>query len=55
MRRELSQMSIEELWQLFPIVLTGHQSYWEQWYLDEEAVLKNMMKSKQSLPKKSNR
>ena len=45
MSKELSEMSIEELWQLFPIVLTEHQICWKQWYLDEETVLRNILPS----------
>lgn len=32
MAKKLSEMSLEELWQLFPIVLTEHQSVWKSWY-----------------------
>lgn len=28
----LSEMSLEELWQLFPIFLVEHKKEWEQWY-----------------------
>ncbi|MCI8327044.1 MAG: GrpB family protein [Lachnospiraceae bacterium] len=42
MSKKLSEMSIEELWQLFPIVLTKHRSCWKQWYHDEEAMLKQI-------------
>lgn len=40
MEKKLSEMSLEELWQLFPITLTDHKPYWKEWYLEEEAVLK---------------
>ena len=43
MRKTLSEMSLEELWQLFPIVLTEHQEVWEKWYLDEQAFLKGIL------------
>ncbi len=39
MGRKLSEMSLEELWQLFPIFLTEHRSCWMDWYADEKAVL----------------
>lgn len=45
MSKELSEMSIEELWELFPIVLTEHQAFWKQWYLDEESTLKKILPS----------
>ena len=32
-------MSLEELWQLFPIILTEHQDEWEVWYREEEEAL----------------
>ena len=33
-------MSLEELWQLFPIFLTEYQPVWKAWYVEEEAFLK---------------
>ncbi len=41
MEKKLSEMSLEELWKLFPIYLTEHQPYWKEWYTDEENFLKN--------------
>lgn len=35
MSKKLSEMSLEELWRLFPIFLTEHKSIWEQWYQEE--------------------
>lgn len=29
-------MTLEELWELFPIILTEHKSYWKDWYIGEE-------------------
>ena len=43
MGKKLSEMSLEELWQLFPILLTEHQSCWKQWHLEEESSLKNIL------------
>ena len=43
MGKKLSEMSLEELWQLFPIFLTEHQDCWEEWYLEEERFLKNIL------------
>ena len=40
MSKKLTEMSLEELWQLFPIILTEHQECWKEWYLEEEALLK---------------
>ena len=43
MRKQLSEMTLEELWQLFPIFLTEHQDCWKDWYLEEETRLKNTL------------
>ncbi|MBD5423521.1 MAG: GrpB family protein [Allobaculum sp.] len=34
--KSLSQMSLEELWKLFPIYLTEPQEAWTQWYEEEK-------------------
>lgn len=39
MGKELSEMSLEELWELFPIILTEHQTIWQEWYAAEEKRL----------------
>lgn len=36
-------MTLEELWQLFPIVLTEHKPYWADWYAQEVAYLKSLL------------
>jgi len=41
MGKKLSEMTLEELWQLFPIVLAEHQECRKNWYLEEETLLKN--------------
>ena len=43
MRKKLSEMSLEELWQLFPIFLTEYQDCWKEWYLEEERMLKSAL------------
>ena len=43
MGKKLSEMSLEELWQLFPIFLTEHQECWKAWYAEEEYMLKNTL------------
>lgn len=35
MKKELSQMTLEELWQLFPIFLTEHKPFWRSWFEEE--------------------
>lgn len=37
--RALTEMSLEELWQLFPIVLTEHNDVWSEWYGEEADLL----------------
>lgn len=43
MGKKLSQMSLEELWQLFPIYLVEHQICWKEWYFEEEVFLKSKL------------
>ena len=40
MGKKLSEMTLEELWRLFPIILTAHQACWKDWYLEEKSFLK---------------
>jgi len=35
MTKNLSEMALEELWQLFPIFLTEHNDKWNIWYNEE--------------------
>jgi len=35
MSKTLSEMTLEELWQLFPIQLSEHKSNWADWYEEE--------------------
>ena len=35
MGKPLSEMTLEELWQLFPIILTAHDARWQAWYSEE--------------------
>ena len=37
--KPLSEMSLEELWQLFPIILSAHNPDWKDFYRDEQALL----------------
>lgn len=32
MSKELSEMTLEELWKLFPIQLTKHNKIWDDYY-----------------------
>src|SRR5699024_7520506 len=37
------EMSLEELWGLFPIILEEHNPIWKQWFLQEEKLLYNII------------
>ena len=41
--KKLSEMTIEELWQLFPIYLTENRDVWRTWYAEEEDRLKRIL------------
>lgn len=45
MSKKLSEMTLEELWQLFPIFLTEHKPYWSAWYDEEAETLKGILPS----------
>lgn len=44
MSKALSEMTLEELWELFPILLVPHQNQWETWYLEEAEQLQKRLK-----------
>ena len=41
LEKELSEMSLEELWDLFPIFLVAHSDKWQLHYREIEAQLKH--------------
>ena len=43
-RKTLKDMTLEELWQLFPIVLTPHQPQWKDWAHEEIMKLSGLLK-----------
>lgn len=43
MGKELDEMTLEELWELFPIFLSEHKSYWAEWYKEEVELLKSFL------------
>lgn len=43
MGKKLSEMTLEELWNLFPIFLTEHQESWKQWYEEEKELLLTLL------------
>lgn len=45
MNKELSEMSLEELWELFPIILKEHNPKYKEWYKVEERQLLSCIKN----------
>ena len=43
MTKSLEEMSLEELWQLFPIFLVEHKTQWQNWYVSEKADLEKVL------------
>lgn len=43
MSKKLSEMTLEELWMLFPIILTEHNDCWTEYYAEEAAELKRIL------------
>lgn len=43
MGKSLSEMSLDELWELFPIILKEHNPIWKDWYVQEEKLLNNII------------
>ena len=43
MSKPLSEMSLIELWELFPIQLTEHQACWKDWYQIEKGHLVSIL------------
>ena len=46
MDRELETMSLEELWQLFPIFLVEHNREWARWYDEEVKAIFSLVPEK---------
>ena len=47
MSPSLEKMSLEELWQLFPIFLREHQADWKDWYAEERLWLLSFLPANQ--------
>ena len=43
MGKPLTDMTLEELWQLFPIFLTEHRDVWADWYAEECRALRPLL------------
>ena len=42
-KKTLVEMTLEELWELFPIVLSPHQPQWEVWAAEEISLLSTLL------------
>lgn len=49
MEKELLEMTLEELWELFPIYLTKHKPEWKDWFKQEYLNLKSILPKEQIL------
>lgn len=47
MSKKISEMSLKELWELFPIILVEHQDYWTEWYEEEILFLSTSLPKEQ--------
>ena len=43
MGRDLSEMSLDELWELFPIFLVPHDARWKEWFNEIEKTLTELL------------
>ena len=43
MSKPLSEMTLHELWKLFPIQLSEHKEYWKDWYQKEKEFLSSFL------------
>ena len=43
MRKELSEMTLEELWELFPIFLVQHDARWSEYFGEIEAAITDLL------------
>ena len=43
MGKQLKDMTLEELWELFPIVLSSHDPHWADWAKEEMTVLSSLL------------
>jgi len=43
MEKPLNEMTSEELWQLFPIIISEYRDYWTNYYREEEDTLKRIL------------
>lgn len=46
MGKSLSEMTLEELWELFPITLSAHKNCWKDWYAEEKERISGLFPDK---------
>lgn len=46
MGKSLNEMSLEELWELFPIFLVEHKNEWKSWYQAEKKNIRSLLPNK---------
>ena len=46
MNKKFGEMSLQELWQLFPIFLVEHNTAWTKWYEEEKNAILATVPSK---------
>lgn len=44
--KKLEEMTLKELWELFPIILTPHDGRWKEWAIGEISSLQHILKDK---------
>ncbi len=44
MGKKLNEMSLQELWELFPIFLVAHKEIWKEYYTEEKRILEDTLK-----------
>ncbi|MBQ4581016.1 MAG: GrpB family protein [Clostridia bacterium] len=49
MSKPLSEMTLQELWTLFPIILTAPDARWPLWYQEEERLLQSVLPGEYAL------
>ena len=45
MEKELSEMTLQKLWELFPISLVPHDDRWYEYYKEIKAEIADLLKS----------
>ena len=41
--KELSEMTLEELWDLFPVFLVQHDDHWNEYYIEIESTITDLL------------